>query len=128
MDLATNEEQNAIAELAGRILGDTLPPERIKEIEAADEWFAADTWAELAKADLLGLCLPESVGGGGYGLVELALVLEQVGKAVAPLPVYATLVLGALPIAEFGTDEQKQALLPGVVDGSVRLTAALAEG
>ena len=128
MDFALSEEQTALRDLAGQILSEQLPPERLRDIDAGDDWFAADTWAELAKADLLGLSLPEAHGGGGYGFFELALVLEQVGRNVAPLPALATLVLGALPIAEFGTDEQQAAWLPGVIDGSVLLTAGLSEG
>jgi hypothetical protein len=129
MDFALNEEQIAIAELAGRILSEQLPSEVLREIETAeDEWFARDVWAELAKADLLGIALPESVGGGGYSFFELALILEQVGKAVAPLPVYSTLVLGALPIANFGTEAQQADLLPKVIAGDLVLTAALSEG
>jgi len=128
MDFALNDEQIALRDLASQILSEQLPADRLRDIEASDDWFAADTWAELAKADLLGLSLPEAHGGGGYGFFELALVLEQVGRNVAPLPVLATLVLGALPIAEFGTAEQQSAWLPGVIDGSVLLTAALSEG
>jgi alkylation response protein AidB-like acyl-CoA dehydrogenase len=128
MDFALTEEQTAIRDLAAQILGDRLPPEALREIELGDEWFAPDVWAELAKADLLGIALPEADGGGGYGMFELALVLEQVGRAVAPLPVLPTVVLGALPIAEFGSDAQRGALLPGVIDGSLILTAALSEG
>src|SRR6478736_4414100 len=128
MDFAISEEQVALRDLAATILSEQLPTDRLRDIEAGDDWFAADTWAELAKADLLGLSLPEAQGGGGYGFFELALVLEQVGRTVAPLPVLSTLVLGALPIAEFGTDEQQAAWLPGVIDGSVILTAGLSEG
>ena len=128
MDFALNDEQVAVAELAGRILAEQLPPERLAEIEAGDEWFARDTWAELAKADLLGLCLPEAHGGGGYGFFELALLLEQIGRHVAPLPLFPTLVLGALPLAEFATPAQQARLLPGVVAGEVVLTAGLSEG
>ncbi|MFN8016683.1 MAG: acyl-CoA dehydrogenase family protein [Acidimicrobiales bacterium] len=129
MDFALTEEQAAIRDLAAQILTDQLPPERLRELEEADaDWFAADVWAELAKADLLGLCLPEAVGGGGYGAFELSLLLEQVGRAVAPVPVLATLALGAQPIAEFGTDAQQADLLPKVIDGSLILTAALSEG
>ena len=83
------------------------------------DWFAADVWAELAKADLLGLCLPEAVGGGGYGLFEAALRAASRSAAPSrPCRYFATLVLGALPIAEFGTDAQQAALLPGVIAGS----------
>jgi len=129
MDFALSDEQAAIRDLAGQILADRLPPERLRELETSDaDWFAADVWAELAKADLLGLCLPEAHGGGGYGAFELGLILEQVGRTVAPVPVWATLALGALPIAEFGTDAQQAELLPQVVDGSLILTAALSEG
>ena len=129
MDLSLSEDQQAIADLAGRIFSEKLPPSRLRDIETdpAGRWFADDVWNELAKADLLGVCLPESVGGGGYGFMEACLILEQLGRNVAPLPLMPTLVLGALPIARFGSDEQKQQLLPGVIDGSVLLTAALFE-
>ena len=129
MDFALTDEQVAIRDLAAQILTDQLPSERLREIEETDDaWFARDVWAELAKADLLGLCLPEAHGGGGYGQVELALLLEQAGRATAPLPLHATLALGALPIARFGTDAQQADLLPQVIDGSLVLTAALSEG
>lgn len=129
MDFALSDEQTAIRELAGQILSEQLPPERLRELEETDpDWFAADVWAELAKADLLGLCLPEAHGGGGYGAFELGLILEQVGRNVAPVPAYATLALGALPIAEFGSEALQGELLPKVIDGSLILTAALSEG
>ena len=128
MDFALTDEQTAIRDLAARILTEQITPDRVREIEHSDQWFAPDTWSELAKADLLGLCLPEAHGGGGYGFFELALILDQVGRTVAPLPVLPTLVLGALPIAEFGTEEQQAQWLPGVAAGGVILTAALSEG
>jgi len=128
VDFTLSEEQEAIADLAGRIFTEKLPPERLREIETdpAGRWFADDVWNELAKSDLLGVCLPESVGGGGLGFVEACLLAEQQGRAVAPIPLVPTLVLGALPIARFGSGEQ-QSLLAGVIDGSVILTAALSE-
>ena len=70
---------------------------------------------------MLGIAIPEAQGGGGYGFLEAALVLEQIGRTVAPIPYYATVVLGALPIAKFGTDAQKAALLPGVASGETIL-------
>lgn len=128
MDFTLSEDQEAIAGLARRIFAEKLPPERLREIETdpAGRWFADDVWLELAKADLLGVGLPESVGGGGYGFFEVCLLLEQQGAAVAPIPLLATLALGALPIARFGSPAQ-QSVLAGVIDGSVVLTAALGE-
>ena len=73
------------------------------------------------------MSLPERSGGGGLGLTELCLLLEQVGSAVAPVPVWPALVLGALPIAEFGSDAQRARWLPPVGAGREVLNAALLE-
>ena len=127
MDFTFSDEQTALQELARKILADHLTHERLKTIEATPEWFDRKVWAELAKADLLGIALPEDVGGGGLGFIELCLLFEEIGRAVAPVPALPTLVLGALPIAQFGTAEQRQRLLPGVIAGEVILTAALVE-
>jgi len=127
MDFSFSEEQQEIQKLAAQILGDKVTHERLKEVEASPEWFDRDLWAELAKAGLVGIALPEDVGGGGFGILEASLVLEEIGRTVAPVPYYATVILGALPIAEFGSDEQRKRLLPGVVEGDTILTAALTE-
>ena len=126
MNFDLSDEQNIVANLARQIFEGHSSVERVKDIERNHGGFDDALWQELAKANLLGLCLPEDVGGSGYGLVELCLLLEQQGRRVAPVPLWATVVLGALPIAEFGTPAQK-ALLVGVIDGTVRLTAALSE-
>jgi 3-oxocholest-4-en-26-oyl-CoA dehydrogenase beta subunit len=127
MDFGLTEEQEATRDLARQILTDRSTHERLKEIEAGGEGFDRDTWAELAKAGLLGIALPEDVGGSGLGFVALCLLLEEVGRTVAPVPVLPTVVLGALPIAQFGTDAQRQEYLPGVVACNTVLTAALVE-
>src|SRR5205807_5361683 len=95
--------------------------------ESTTERMADDVWIELAKANLLGIALPEDVGGSGFGIFEACLVLEQIGRTVAPVPFLPTVVLGAMAIAEFGSDVQRSRDLPGVVDGEVILTAAIAE-
>jgi len=127
VDFSLTEEQEATRDLAKQILEDRVTHERLKELEAGGESFDRETWAELAKAGLLGIALPEDAGGSGLGFVALCLFLEEIGRTVAPVPVLPTVVLGALPIAEFGTDAQKQQYLPGVVDGDAVLTAALVE-
>lgn len=126
MDFALSEEQEAIVGLARQILTDRCTQERLREVESGSEWFDRDLWGELAKADLLGIALPEPVGGGGYGFLEACLLLAEVGRAVAPVPLLATSV-SALAVAEHGTDVQRQHLLPGVIAGEVILAPALAE-
>jgi alkylation response protein AidB-like acyl-CoA dehydrogenase len=127
VDFAYSEEQSALRELARKILEEQATPERIREIERGDERLDLALWRELAKANLLGAALPERFGGSGYGFFELCLLLEEVGRVVAPIPAWPTLVLGALPLAEFGTEEQRRRWLPGVAGGEILLSAALCE-
>lgn len=128
MDFSLTDDQKALAELAEKILDDAATLERLKAIEAGPERVDRETWAQLAEAGLLGAAIPEAHGGSGYGFVELCLILERVGRAVAHVPVLSTLVCGAGAIAKFGTDAQKQRFLPGVAQGKILLTAALGEG
>jgi alkylation response protein AidB-like acyl-CoA dehydrogenase len=127
MDFTYTEDQQAIADLAHRILSEQLPPARLRQLEQTDGWFADDVWKALATADLLGIALPEADGGGGYGLTEACLIAQQVGRTVAPVPFVSTIVGAAFPIARFGTDAQRARLLPGVIDGSSTLSLALYE-
>ena len=127
MDFAYSDEQQALRELARKILEDLATPDRLREIESSEERIDRVLWSELAKANLLGAALPEAYGGSGFGFFELCLLLEEVGRTVAPVPAWATLVLGALPIAEFGTEAQKQQWLPRVIAGDALLTGALTE-
>jgi 3-oxocholest-4-en-26-oyl-CoA dehydrogenase beta subunit len=127
VDFSFTDEQQELAALAGRILGDLATPERLREVEAGDDRFDPAVWRALADAGLLGIALPEDVGGGGYGLLEQCLVLEQVGRTLAPVPVLASVATAAATIAEHGTDEQRRRWAAPAADGSVTLTAALAE-
>ena len=127
MDFTFNEEQLAVQQAVEGIFSGLVTPDRVEEVEASEDRIDRELWSALAQGDLLGLSLPEAYGGGGYGMVELALVLEGQGRVVAPVPVWATLATAALPIAEFGSEALKSSLLPGVVSGDIILTAALAD-
>jgi 3-oxocholest-4-en-26-oyl-CoA dehydrogenase beta subunit len=127
MDFGFNEEQQDLQGLARQILDAEVTPERLKEIEAGEDNVDRELWAKLADAGLLGIALPEAHGGGGYGFLEAAIVLEQIGRTVAPVPYLSTVVLGALPVARFGSEALQAALLPGVAAGDRVLTAALVE-
>jgi 3-oxocholest-4-en-26-oyl-CoA dehydrogenase beta subunit len=127
MDFTLTEEQQAIADLAHQILTEQLPPERLRALEQDDTWFADDVWAELGKADLLGIALPEADGGGGFGILEACLIAEQIGRTVAPVPYLSSVVASAMPLAEFGSEAQRKQLLPDVIAGAATLTLALYE-
>jgi acyl-CoA dehydrogenase len=122
-----NEEQEAVRDLAAQIFAGHATVERVKEVERSEERFDRDLWKALAAANLLGIALPDDVGGSGFGILELSLVLEQQGRVVAPVPLWPTLVLGAPAVARFGSQQQRERWLPAVVNGDAVLTGALAE-
>jgi 3-oxocholest-4-en-26-oyl-CoA dehydrogenase beta subunit len=127
MDFSFTDDVQAVADLADRIFTGHLTTERFREIDATPDRFDRALWAELAKAGLLGISLPEAHGGAAVGFLATSVLLEQAGRHAAPVPLLATLVLGGLPIARFGSEAQQQAILPGVVAGDLVLTAALVE-
>jgi hypothetical protein len=125
MDFAFTEEQESIRALAAEILGAEATAERVKAAEREPDWTDAGLWKQLAEANLLGVAIPEAHGGMGMGFLELCVLLHEAGRAVAPGPWLATLVHGALPLAVFGTEAQREAWLPRVAAGTARLAAAL---
>jgi alkylation response protein AidB-like acyl-CoA dehydrogenase len=128
VDFDLTDEQQATIDVAAKLLGDKATPEAVRAVEHADELrFDRALWTAMADAGLLGIAVPAEDGGAGLGVLELCLVLEEVGRRAAPVPALAALALGALPVARWGTPDQRAALLPGVVAGTTVLTAALAE-
>ena len=126
MDFSFTPEQDEAAALAAEILKDRTITERLREVESGGDRFDRELWRELGSAGLLSLALPEQYGGAGLGLIELARVLVEVGRTVAPVPLAAH-GPSALLLAELGTDPQKAAWLPGASTGELVLTSALSE-
>lgn len=128
MNFSPTEEQQAIFDLAKQILTEGTPQARLLEIERSDgPRFDPELWAKLGEAGLCGLAVPEANAGAGLGFVELAGVMEQIGRTTAPVPFFETAVLGGLAIAEFGSEAQRMAILTDVAAGQRILTAALVE-
>jgi alkylation response protein AidB-like acyl-CoA dehydrogenase len=127
MDFTTTEDQQALVGLATQILSERATPKRLAELEQAGGWYDEDLWRRLSDAGVVGAALAEDVGGGGLGFTELALLLEQVGAHVAPVPLLETVLCAALPIDVFGTPAQRTRDLPDVAAGRALLTAALPE-
>jgi alkylation response protein AidB-like acyl-CoA dehydrogenase len=127
MNFNVSDDQAAIRELAYQIFTDRASDEFLLEFSRTAETYDEQLWATLAEQGLLGIAIPESAGGSGLGLVELCLVLEEQGRRVAPVPVYASLVLGGLPIAQFGTPQQQARYLEPLAGGSAKFSAAIAD-
>jgi len=128
MDFDLTDEQEATAEAATKLLADKSTPEALRALEERDDLrFDRDLWAAMADAGLLGIAVPEEHGGAGLGLLELCLVLQEVGRRTAAVPALASLAFAGVPIARFGSAEQQAALLPGLAAGSIVPAAALVE-
>ena len=86
MDLAFSEEQEMLKTMARDFLTDKLPKEMVKGIEESEAGYLPELWREMAELGWVGLVLPEQYGGGGMGFLDLAVLLEEIGKACLPGP------------------------------------------
>lgn len=126
MDFSYSEQQQDVQNLARKILEEQASPERQRDIDAGEVRFDTQLWQQLAESGLLGVAIDEAQGGMGFDFETLCLLVEEVGRSVAPLPVIPALVSAALPLQRFGSDEQKQSLA-GLTAGASLLTTALVE-
>jgi len=126
MDFTLNEAERELADLTRKILNGRLTPERMRAVEAGDGFDRA-LWADLAGAGILSAALPEALDGAGLGLLAQCCVLTELGRAVAPVPYLASIVLGAGALARFGTPRQQELWAAPAGRGEIILTAALAE-
>jgi len=127
VNFSLSEEQQALRELARRIFSERVTHERLQELEASREWYDLELWSDLSRSNLTGLAMPAEVGGSGLDILEICLVLEELGRHLAPVPLLPTMILGGLPIGEFGSAQQRTRwLTPAACEGLV-LTAALHE-
>ena len=123
MDFSFTSDQQDLRELAAKILSDATTLERTKQVVADSDGFDRDLWSALADAGIIGISLPESVGGAGLGFIETCIVLEEVGRTAAPVPALAVMALAAPALAQFGATDA----LDGVAAGTRIVTAALTE-
>jgi alkylation response protein AidB-like acyl-CoA dehydrogenase len=127
VDFSFGEDQLMVRDLARGILEREVTPERLKRAAADGEWCDRALWSTLAQAGLLGLAVPPDLGGMGFGLLEVCVLLQEVGRAVAPVPALPALVLGGLAIADAGSDEQRRRWLAPLAAGEAILTGALVD-
>ncbi|MFA5709736.1 acyl-CoA dehydrogenase [Mycolicibacterium sp.] len=125
MGIALTDDHRELAGVARGFLTAQKARAAARELLDAPEEARPAFWSELADLGWLGLHIGEEHGGSGFGLPELVVVIEELGRAVAPGPFVPTVVASAV-IDRAGSAEQKARLLPGLIDGSV--TAAVGVG
>ena len=127
MNLDFSEEQLMLRDAARDFLTKRLPKKTVKEMEESQSGYTPEIWKELAELGWMGLVLPEKYGGAGMAFLDLAVLLEEMGRACLPGPFFSTVLLGALPILDFGTEEQKNEYLPRIANGTAIFTLAWTE-
>ncbi|MES3000482.1 MAG: acyl-CoA dehydrogenase family protein [Pseudomonadota bacterium] len=126
MNVLLDDEEQLIKTSAGEFLEAESTPAVVRAAEVHSLRYSKPLWDKFTALGWLGISLPEAYGGQGLPLSYMGLVFEELGRYIAPLPVHATLV-PALVIAKHGSEQQKQELLPKVIDGSLMLSWALQE-
>jgi alkylation response protein AidB-like acyl-CoA dehydrogenase len=127
MNLALSEEQEMIRKMARDFLTDKFPKTVVKEIEQSEAGYSPEVWQEMAGLGWMGLAFPEKYGGSGMSFLDLAVLLEEMGRACLPGPYFSTVILGGLTIADIGSEEQKQQYLRRIASGEIIFTLALTE-
>jgi alkylation response protein AidB-like acyl-CoA dehydrogenase len=118
------DEQQAIKSTAREFLASRFKSERIRELAASEDGFDASGWGEMADLGWPGLALPEEWGGQGLGIVDLAVLFEEMGYALAPSPLLSNTVVG-LALSLCGSDDQRERYLRPLAEGRRRGTPAL---
>lgn len=118
MDLTLSDEQQALVDAAQRFLAERWPPTRVRAAEASGDGHDAEGWGQIAALGWPGLVLPEEVGGSGRGMVELALVCEQLGRAAVSCPLLTSTTLVALPLWWAAPEALRRRWLPALAEGA----------
>ena len=127
MDFEFTEEQRLLRESLDRLLGDGYSFDKRNAFLAEPEGFSRAMWGQYAELGLLGLPFSEEHGGFGGGGVDIMVVMEALGRVLALEPYLTTVVLAGTAIGHAGSAEQNAAIVPQIIDGSLRLAVAHGE-
>jgi alkylation response protein AidB-like acyl-CoA dehydrogenase len=127
MDVGFSQEQELLRDAARKFFERECPTAFVRQRMAEPAAVTDEFWSKLAEQGWLGVIYPEDVGGSGLGLVDLVVLMEEMGRVVMPGPYLATVLLGGLSILEAGSAGQKQAWLPRIAAGAAKAALALTE-
>ena len=127
MDLAFSETQQMLKTNAREFLGQECPHTLVRAMEEDERGYSPQLWQQMVELGWTALAFPEEYGGAGGSSMDLAVLLEEMGRALVPGPFFSTVVLGGLTVLHAGTDAQKRDLLPAICEGRIIMTLALTE-
>ncbi|XUM24124.1 acyl-CoA dehydrogenase family protein [Bradyrhizobium oligotrophicum S58] len=128
MNFDFSDDQKQLRDQARKFLAEKCPPKAVRVVLDGKEPYDRALWKGFAEMGFLGVAIPEEYGGAGAGHLELCVIAEEVGRALAPVPFSSTVYLAAEALMLAGNDAQKQAWLPKIANGEVIGTLALFEG
>ncbi len=127
MDFGLNETQQMLRTSAREFLDTECPTTYVRDMELDERGYTPQIWDKLAGVGWLGMAFSEEYGGGGLGFVELAILLEEMGRVLLPGPYFSTVLMAGMTIADAGSAEQKREFLSGISSGRLIMTLALTE-
>jgi alkylation response protein AidB-like acyl-CoA dehydrogenase len=128
MNFDFSDEQKELRDQARKFLAEKCPPKAVRAVLDGKAPYDRDLWKGLAKMGFLGVAIPENYGGAGAGYLELCVIAEEMGRALAPVPFSSSVYLAAEAILLAGSEVQKQKWLPLIASGEAIGTLALFEG
>jgi 3-oxocholest-4-en-26-oyl-CoA dehydrogenase beta subunit len=127
MDLDLTRDQKILLSSAREFLKKECPTSLLREMKGDRNGYPPAMWKKMAGLGWPGVMIPEEFGGMGGNFIDLAILLEAMGEVNCPGPFFSTVVLGALPVMNAGTQEQKKEILPKVADGAIIMAYAMNE-
>ncbi|MDY6965897.1 MAG: acyl-CoA dehydrogenase family protein [Halobacteriota archaeon] len=127
MNLDFTEDQKLIRKSAKDFLSKECPPDVTRELEDSEEGYSEDMWKKMGELGWMGLVIPEEYGGMMGEFMDIIVLMEEIGRNVLPSPFFETIILGSMPILEFGTEDQKKEFLTKIATGDLKMTLALTE-
>src|SRR5471032_2300101 len=128
MNFDFSDEQKQLRDEARKFLAEKSSPKAVRAVLDGKATYDKELWKGLAEMGFLGVAIPEEFGGAGAGHLELCVIAEEMGRALAPVPFSSTVYLAAEAILLAGSDAQKRKWLPLIASGAAIGTLALFEG
>ena len=127
MDLGLNETQQMLKSSAREFLAQECPPSLVREVEEDERGYSPKLWQQIVDLGWTGLAFPEGYGGADGSFLDLAVLLEETGRALMPGPFFSTVILGGLTVLDAGNEEQKRDIISEICRGQTIMTLALTE-
>jgi alkylation response protein AidB-like acyl-CoA dehydrogenase len=127
MNFDLTEEQQMIMDQTAKFVANETPVSRFRKLRDTERGWEPEMWAKMAEQGWLAISIPEDQGGFGGNFVDLAIILEQLGRGLVPEPFIASVVLAAGILSELGDEAQREAYLTPMIEGQTSLAFAYAE-